>query len=174
MVTIQKNLNWQDKTEVKKGNIGELLVKEFLEKNGFTLYSPVTEGSHKVDYFAHSEKEKNVICAEVKTKRRMAFHERTGFNYSNYLHYKELYEKHKIPTYIFFVDDFEKCIYGQWLHKLGEGVVMGTGWNEVIVWDLNLMDKKRELTESEVLEISKYTKENYDYSGVIKYFKKTT
>ena len=56
MVTIQKNLNWQDKTEVKKGNIGELLVKEFLEKNGFTLYSPVTEGSHKVDYFAHSEK----------------------------------------------------------------------------------------------------------------------
>ena len=127
-------MNWIDKPQVKKGNIGEAYVKQFLEKKGYIVYAPVTDGAHKIDFFAHNGKEKNVICIEAKAKKRMAYFEETGFNYDSYLHYLEVQEKHSIPTYIFFIDEFEKCIYGQWLHKLGNGIRRSSC--NVIVWPL--------------------------------------
>ena len=35
----------------------------------WVVYKPVTEGSHKIDYFAHSGIDKKVISCEVKTKK---------------------------------------------------------------------------------------------------------
>ena len=162
-------MGWDDKKEVKKGKIGEQCAKMFLEEKGFTVYKPITNGSHKIDYFAHHGNNKNVIALEAKTKKRMAKMCKTGFNYDNYLHYKEIEEKHNIPTYIFFVDDFEECIYGQWLDKLGEGQII----KNVIVWPLEKMNKIRDLLKEEIEELKKNSaKDNYDYTAVKPYFKK--
>jgi len=162
-------MSWQDKIQVKKGNIGESYVKLFLEKMGFIVYAPITEGSHKIDFFAHHGDKKNVISIEAKAKKRMAIYEETGFNYNAYLHYLEIQKKHNIPTYIYFIDEFEECIYGQWLEKLGEGIIR----KNVIVWNLSKMQFLRWLTKDEIEELKKYTaKDNYDYSKVNKYFSK--
>ena len=162
-------MNWHDKTEVKKGDIGEEIVKNILEKKGYIVYKPITNGAHKIDYFAHSGREKRIMCCEVKTKRRMAMYARTGFNISSYEQYLEIYKKHNIDTFIFFVDDFEKCIYGQWLSVLGEGIIIN-GYSKVIVWELSTMKKIIDLTNEQVFDITKFTKEVYDYSKVVKYF----
>lgn len=162
-------MDWHEKKEVKKGDIGEEIVKEFLEKNDFILYRPVTNGAHKIDYFAHSGKGKRVICCEVKAKRRMARFPLTGFNVSNYTHYKEMYEKHKIDTFVFFVDDFEGWVYGQWLNILGEGKII-KGRQDVIVWPLSSMKKIKQIDADILKDLSKYTTEKYDYSNTPKFF----
>ena len=35
--------DWNDKTEVKKGDIGEAIVKNILEQKGYVIYKCVTE-----------------------------------------------------------------------------------------------------------------------------------
>lgn len=203
-----KEEKWEEKSEVKKGNIGERIVNEILSKKGYIIYRPITKGAHKIDFFAHREDiEKRIICIEAKAKRRMAKHTKTGFNLNAYLHYKEIQEKYNIETYVYFIDDFEGWVYGNWLNELGEGMLPLSEnlsiryglerwilFNEfenfiinkfknilpnsfikqqtVIVWDLDKMKKERKLTEDELIELSKYTKENYDYSKVVKYFEK--
>lgn len=161
--------DWGNKIEVKKGAIGETLVKEYLEKKGFILYKPVTDGSHKIDFFAHSGKEKKIICCEVKTKRRRAKYTDTGFDVRSYEQYMEIYYKHNIDTFVFFVDDFEECVYGQWLSLLGDGKIIN-GKSNVIVWELSKMKRIKNLEKNVVLELKRYTKENYDYRNVKKYF----
>jgi Holliday junction resolvase-like predicted endonuclease len=163
-------MGWQDKKQVKKGNIGEDIVLELLEKRGYIVYSPKTDGSHKIDYFAHNGSSKNVICCEVKTKRRMARYDQTGFNVSAYEHYNEMLIKHNIRTFVFFVDDFEGCIYGNWLDELGDGNIKGSGRDRVIVFNLSNMKMICELNEDVVNQISKFTTEKYDYKNTKKYF----
>lgn len=171
MTPISSKDNWHDKNEVKKGDIGESIIKDFLEAHNYILYRPITNGAHKIDFFAHSSIEKKVICAEVKSKRRMATKAKTGVNVSALQHYSELYEKHNIPTYIFFIDDFERCVYGNWLHMLGAGEITGrNNYQAVTVWELSAMKFIRWLSEVEITELSKHTSENYDYSRVIKYW----
>lgn len=162
----QTNSDWENRKEVKKGNIGEDIVMNYLHSNGFVLYKPITDGSHKIDYFCHSGKDKQVICAEAKTKRRMALRPATGFNIDSYNHYIEMKSKHNINTFIFFIDDFEKCVYGQWLHLLGDGIKI----KEVIVWPLEKMKWIRSLNNIELKIISENTTVRYNYSKTVKYF----
>lgn len=159
---------WEDKPEVKKGAIGEAIVNEILTKKGYIVYRPITDGAHKIDFFAHQKDAlKQIICIEAKAKKRMAVYRETGFNYDAYIHYKEIQYKHSVDTYVYFIDDFEECIYGAWLNDLGEGTVR----KNVITWDLNKMELHRKLTQQELIEIRKYTKkENYDYSKTKRHF----
>jgi len=169
-------MNWEDKEQVKKGNLGEKYAHDFLTKRGFIVYKPITNGAHKIDYFAHHGQKKHVIAVDAKAKKRMATKEKTGFNHNCYLHYKELEEKHNMRTYVYFVDDFEECVYGQWLSKLSEGEVITNKYDSyktVIVWPLSEMDLIRWLSEEEVVELKKHSqKDNYDYSRVERHFKK--
>lgn len=162
---------WIDKPEVKKGAIGERIVNEILSKKGYIVYRPITEGSHKIDFFAHrADIKKQVICIEAKAKKRMACYYETGFDYRSYLHYMELLEKYNIESYVYFIDDFEECIYGAWLSNLGEGIRRGNNEDDVIVWNLSKMELYRKLSEEELIELKKYTKQYYDYSKTEKYF----
>jgi Holliday junction resolvase-like predicted endonuclease len=163
---------WQEKIEVKKGNIGEELVAQMLEKNGFIVYSPKTDGSHNIDLIAHECTKGKLICCEVKTKKRLAKYAETGFNLSHYEGYKQMKERHNMDTYVAFVDEFERCIYGNWLHKLGEGKIRGNGQDEVIVFPLQNMIKIDDLSEDDIQKLQEYTKENnFDYSNVERHFK---
>jgi Holliday junction resolvase-like predicted endonuclease len=171
---------WQEKIEVKKGNIGEDLVAQMLKKNNYVVYSPKTDGSHNIDFIAHQFREGQLICCEVKTKKRMAKYARTGFNLRHHEGYKQMKERHNMDTFVAFVDDFERCIYGNWLDKLGEGFKRGNKnqkenknqYDEVIVFPLENMVKIDILSEDIIKKLQEYTKENdnYDYSNVKRHF----
>jgi len=164
-----ENKKWQSKPEVKKGNIGEQIGQELLIKWGYIIYKVINDGPHIIDFFAHKGIEKDLICLDVKTKRRMALYPRTGFNYNNFIEYKNLQIKHNLRVFILFIDDFEGYAYGQWLDKLGEGFKKGS-YETVIIWELAQMEIIRKLTEVEINELNKLTIERYDYSKVEKYF----
>jgi hypothetical protein len=166
--------DWDKKPEVKKGVIGENIVINILESKGYVIYKPITKSAHKIDFFIHkADAIKQISAAEVKTKRRLIIAPSTGIDNRVYKHYKELFEKHCIDTYLYFVDDFEECIYAQWLAKL-DSISLGYQLEDgQVVWDLKNMDFQRELKPCELLAIREYNASNIDeeYKDVTKYFK---
>ena len=112
------NSNWENKIEVKKGNIGEDIVEKHIEKLGYIIYKPVTEKSHPFDRLCVKNKTE-IFVAEVKTKPKRIHYPDTGFNLSHYQDYKYI-EKKGMKVYIFFVDEESGSVYGNWLNKLSE------------------------------------------------------
>lgn len=118
METKQKNSNWKDKTTVKKGNIGERLVDEYLINQGFIPYHPGVDGSHPFDRLVASRDKKTIFIADAKTKAKRMYYPDTGINISHYNEYKFIQDKYNIDVFIFFVD--EECgeIYGNFIREL--------------------------------------------------------
>jgi len=59
------------KPALKKGEIGEMIIQDFLEKRGWIVYRPFTKDkAHYFDALATKNKEK-VIAIDVKTKARL-------------------------------------------------------------------------------------------------------
>jgi len=110
---------WQDKMQVKKGNIGEDIVRSFLEKKGYSVYMCVTEGAHVFDMLAIKDK-KVFIVAEVKSKARMNKFEATGINVSHMKEYLHVLQNQGMDVILFFVDEHPKSesIYCQALSEL--------------------------------------------------------
>jgi hypothetical protein len=112
------NSNWENKIEVKKGNIGEDIVEKYIEKLGYIIYKPVTEKAHPFDRLCVKNKI-DIFVAEIKTKPKRTYYPDTGFNHNHYEDYKRI-QKKGIKVYIFFVDEDSGDIYGNWLSELSE------------------------------------------------------
>lgn len=114
-------MNWREKAEVKKGNICEDLIFDFLNKKGWRIYTPKSEGNHLIDFFAaRTEKGVEVFFADAKGKARRTYKPDTGINVSHYNKYIELREKTKSQVFLFFIDETPgiESIYGNWLFIL--------------------------------------------------------
>lgn len=165
-------MGWQDKIEVKKGNLGEAICRGLLEKDKYVIYAPVVEGAHLIDFFCHKES-KNIIGAEVKTKRRTIKRfwgnvPGTGCNTKVFREYMHLQEKHNIDVKMFFVDQFERCIYGGWLSDISPGHKFLPGGQ--VIFRLDLMQVFYNLSAHQIEELKRLTKQGIHYSGVAKYF----
>ena len=117
METILTNSNWNEKIETKIGNIGEQIIRNFFERNGYICYQPVTDGAHLLDFFFF-KKNKGIIAADVKTKPSRNKYPDTGFNLKHYEAYNKFISEHNMMMFIFFVDPRKKEIYGNFLHEL--------------------------------------------------------
>ena len=111
-------MNWEDKEQVKKGNIGEDAVERFLEEEGFVIYKPVTDVAHPFDRLCVKDKN-TVFIAEIKTKPKRTYYPDTGFDYRHYEDYQRMQEK-GLNVYIFFVDESQGIVYGNPLNKISE------------------------------------------------------
>jgi len=110
-------MSWQDKIQVKKGNIGEQKVRELLEKSNKVIYKPITDSAHCFDNLVSSGK-KDFVIVEVKTKPKRKYHPDTGIDYRHYNEYKTVSKIHNLPVYLFFVDEMLGEIYGGKLSEL--------------------------------------------------------
>ena len=169
MATSQQK--WDSKVQVKKGNIGETIVNEYLENRGFVIYKPITEKAHCFDALAIKDKEK-LLIVEIKTKARLNKYPATGFDYKHYLEYTEISDKHNADVFIFFVDEMLEKVYGNYLKYLQELTIiknktypftMNFGNNKVIFFPLDNMVDIKLLTKEQVGEIKKYNTRNYKY-----------
>ena len=91
---------------LKKGEIGEGIVRSLLESKGWIVYCPFTKGAHAFDMIATLNKER-AIALDVKAKARMNKYPATGINLDHYEQYKRFSK-----TIIFW--PIEK------MHKFGE------------------------------------------------------
>lgn len=164
-------MSWQDKIQVKKGNIGEKIVRNYLEKKGFIVYEPKTNGSHPFDKIAIKDKT-NMIIIEVKTKSRMNKYNATGFNLRSYKYYKLIRDKYNLPLYCFFVDEYLGKVYGNKLSILEEEYKNNKGVEypntkivkDIILFSLDKMKTIHTLTENEKESIKKHNTRNYEYN----------
>tara|TARA_R100001015_G_C4620740_1_gene177763 strand:+ start:1186 stop:1689 length:504 start_codon:yes stop_codon:yes gene_type:complete len=164
-------MSWEDKTQVKKGNIGESIVKEYLESIGYMVYEPVTKGEHSFDKIAVKDKN-NILIVEVKTKARMNKFNATGFDIRVYKHYKSIKEKYNIPLYCFFVDEYLGKIYGNELCLLEKKYIDVKKViypnteiaNNIILFSLDSMHTIHSLSNTEINQIKKHNTRNYNYN----------
>jgi len=171
--------DWNDRTEVKKGNIGESIVTTYLENKGYVVYEPVTDKAHHFDKVISKDK-KFLAIAEVKTYEMLKFKDETGINLKNY---KEYLDIKNLDVFIFFVDsttnrekesfeELHSSIYGNKLIILSEKTlikgkeypyVMRTPNGLKMMFHLSKMKKIGELTKDQCLDIKKYSKLNNKY-----------
>jgi len=168
-------MNWEDKTEVKKGNIGELIVNDYLKSKGFIVYEPVTDKAHGFDRLVSKGKEKFIIV-EIKTKAKRNKYPDTGIDYRHYLEYKTISKKHNLPVWLFFVDEMLGEVYGENLEILEKpnsyeynGMnfsypLVKTYTNSKIIYFYQpIMKKISTLTELQIEEIKQYSTRKYNY-----------
>ena len=125
-------MNWQDKPTTIKGNIGEDVIKQFLEEKDYIVYTTSTDGPHSFDLMFHQKGMKSkIIFGEVKTKDSMkwSYGDVTGFNTKQLNEYIELTQETNRDLLLFFVDDRLKQIYGAWLRTL----INDKTWSKEIV-----------------------------------------
>ena len=171
MGMIQKNSEWEHKTSVKKGNIGERIVREYLESKGLICYQPVTESAHAFDMLAIKDK-KQIVIAEIKSKALMNKWRATGFEQRHYEEYKRIQEKHKIPVFVFFVDEHMGKIYGNTLDELDKEITReGARFPMLIsngrtrIYHFDSMKIVADLTLDDCEELKQYTRRSYKYAS---------
>lgn len=178
MGTILRNSDWELLPTVKKGNIGENKVQRFLEEKGYVCYQAITEKAHPFDFLCVKDK-REAIAAEVKTKALRTYYQDTGFNKNQYEDYKAFSEKHKMPIFLFFVDEYRKQIYGNWLSKLDIPITVTAAngqirdypreeqnkWNKLIrYYHFSQMRQIATFTDVEAEELKMLSNRSYAYA----------
>lgn len=109
---------WEEMVCVRKGLVGEALVKEFMLKRGYQVYTPDFDGPHICDYFCHHPTER-LHFADAKTYSKRDNYPDTGLNLESYEDYcNEEDRPHGHPIYLYWVDQRSAAIYGNWLSIL--------------------------------------------------------
>jgi len=164
---IQKSSDsWSEKVSVKKGNIGEEIVFNYLRDLGYVIYRPVTDGAHAFDNLCVSRDKRTIFIAEIKTKEARQYYPDTGININSYNEYKFIERKYNLPVFLFFVDAANQKIYGNFLTRLETPRVEGEcsyplQQNGIIYFPLSNMELVAELTAEQAEAIKKHSTKNY-------------
>lgn len=114
----QVNFEFKNKIESLKGDIGERLIRDYLEKEEqVVLYKAITEKAHCFDYLAYKYN-KFQYAVEIKTKPARTYYPDTGFDYKYYTKYKSASEELKLRVLVLFVDEIKGTVYGEYLDEL--------------------------------------------------------
>lgn len=149
---------------LKKGEIGERIIREYLENKGWIVYIPFTK--HKAHYFdilATKNKEK-AIAIDVKTKARLNKWDAQGIDTRHYNQYMSFLKNHNVPFYICFIDDKSGDVHVAELDKLKEPIQVN---KFIIAWNVSQMSLLMNIGEELINELSKYDQRNYDYNPKI-------
>lgn len=159
--------NWQELDTVKKGNIGEKIVIEYLSNKGYVVYKSITSGAHPFDNLCASRDKRKIFIAEVKTKEARKYYPDTGIDIRHYDQYKFIQDKYNLKVYLFFVDATNKKVYGNVIEKLENETVMGVytyplRQKGIIYFPLSNMKQISLLTNEQAEMIKAYNTKNYN------------
>lgn len=164
METTPRNFN----TALEKGEYGEQIVRSILEKKGFIVYKPNTEGAHAFDILAIKDKSK-CIAMDVKAKARRNKYADTGIDLRHYNVYKRFADKHAMDFWLIFVDEMLGSIYGNTLEKLNEPKkVAGIEYpydsnNSIRYWPISSMIVIHQLNQKERADLACLSQRSYNY-----------
>lgn len=164
-------MNWENLSTVKKGNIGESIVKKYFESKGYVIYKCITEGAHAFDFLAVKDK-RIFLIAEIKSKARLNKYEATGIDSRHYNEYLTIMENMKMDIILFFVDEHpkEERIYCQRLSVLKiQKMINGINFpniqiaKNITLFSLTDMIDVKKLNFEELNELKLYSTRNYNY-----------
>ena len=156
-------MGWNDRTQVKKGDIGEEIIFKYLEENNYIVYPTISEGSHPFDGFAYKNKE--LFMFDVKTKARMNKCNCTGFDYKHYKLYIQIAKKYNSPFYVYFVDDKNGNVHMADILKLEkvERTKMQYFTRSIIGWDLSLLDFLFKIGKDKIQKLTQFDTRKHKY-----------
>ena len=150
-------------TALKKGELGEKIIREKLEEEGWIVYFPFTKDKpHYFDMLATKEKEK-VIAIDVKTKARLNITPAQGIDKKQYDQYIRFAKSMNVPFWIVFVDEMTGDVHTAELMKLENPISIRGG--KIIAWRTDDMKKIMELTDSQKELLQSYNQRNYEFQN---------
>lgn len=169
---------WNKKPQVKKGNLGEEIVVNYISKHGFVPYKPTLDSkAHPFDLLCASEDKKTVFIAEVKAKALRQKYPDTGINMRNYNDYHNIMDRYNgINIFLFFVDEKAGKVYGNWLSILkqrrwithnGKKICYprheNNGYQSIIYFPKEAMRDIADLTPGEIEKLANLSTRNPKY-----------
>lgn len=155
------------KTALKKGYIGEKIVKEYLLARGLVPYVPDFDGAHPFDFLCASRDKKNMVIADAKAKARMnkKFEGSyvNGINECHFEQYSFLSNKYGLPVWLFFIDEMEKRVYGNSLNKLTPKSFVIEFKVKTRMFRLEDMKNVKELNDEEIDALRSLSQRKYEY-----------
>jgi Holliday junction resolvase len=146
---------------LKKGELGEQIIRNYLEERGWVVYCPFTKDkAHYFDMLCTYNKEK-VIAIDVKTKARLNKWNAQGINIKSYNEYLNFQNTTHVNFYLIFIDDKTGDVHLADLSKLQNHIYIN---NNIIAWNLNDMQFLFKISDKEIEELSKYDQRNYDFN----------
>jgi hypothetical protein len=161
----QKSFN----TALKKGAIGESIVKKMLEGFGWCVFQPVTEGAHSFDMLCIKNK-KQAFALDVKSKQRLKYYNATGVDQRHFDVYMSFSKKHNMPFYLAFIDELTGEVYGNTLAKLETEYFDGK-YNypltikngQIRIWSIDSMNKLGNIEQEEKKMLLELNQRNAKY-----------
>ena len=155
-----------------KGAIGEIIVRQYLEKAGWVVYQPMTEGAHCFDMMCIKDK-RTSVAFDIKAKARLNAWPATGVNQRHFEEYQAFSEKHNMPFWIVFVDEGCGEVYGNTIQQLEIKRVVKNNiyprvmdWRPKIrLWPLEAMRPIAKLTSEQISALSKLNQRSYEFEG---------
>jgi len=156
---------------LRKGDVGEELVRCRLEAQGWVVYKPITDKAHAFDILCIKNK-RTAIAMDVKAKARLNKYPATGINQKHFEEYKYFSEKHLMDFWVIFVDEMQKSVYGNRLTELEkprtvEGKtypwVMPTKGQPVRLWPLEAMITIGSIDAETQARLVDLSQRNYSY-----------
>lgn len=157
-----------------KGEIGEGIVRGYLEKAGWVVYQPMTQGAHCFDMMCIKDK-RSSVAFDIKAKARMNAWAATGVNQRHFDEYKAFSDKHNMPFWIVFVDEGMAQVYGNTLDELEKPRTVDgndypmikkfTGQPLIRLWPLFAMKVIQNLTADEAAALARLNQRSYAFEA---------
>jgi hypothetical protein len=159
MATIQRSFE----VALKKGEIGEKIIQEYLENLGWIVYFPFTKNkAHYFDLIATKNKEK-AVAIDVKTKAKFNTWNAQGINVKSFNEYSEFIRKINIPFYLIFINDKDGDVHLAELANL-KNEFYPTSY--IIAWPLSEMKLMFNIGKEKIEELSQYDQRTHQYNPV--------
>jgi Holliday junction resolvase-like predicted endonuclease len=145
---------------LKKGELGEKIVKEYLESLGWIVYMPFTKNkAHAFDILATREK-KEVIALDVKTKAKFNNWDAQGINRKSYEEYRNFKRMMEIQFFLYFVCDKSGDVY---CFEIGKEMKSFSPTPYIIAWYLSDMDFLFNIGEENIKLLSQFDQRSYEF-----------
>lgn len=156
MVTTLKSFD----IALQKGELGESIIREYLENKGWIVYFPFTKNkAHAFDMLATFKKEK-VFALDIKTKARFNNWNAQGINIKHYNEYMNFKSKMAIPFYLVFIDDKNGEVHSMELKEETPSFKVN---DNIIAWNLKHMQFLFNIGKEKIQLLSRYDQRNYEY-----------
>lgn len=147
---------------LKKGELGENIIREYLEKKGWIVYFPFTKNkAHAFDMLCTYNKEK-VIALDVKTKARMNKYAAQGIDIRSYNEYLKFKKTMNINFFLVFVDDKNGDVYSFEIGSDIKNFVIG----KIIFWWLKDMKFIFNIGNDNIIKLTEYDQRNYKFKPI--------
>lgn len=145
----------------------------YLQSSGdFVPYAPICEGRHPFDRLVASRDKRKIFIADCKAKARRNWYPDTGIDRRHYQEYKEIAERYQMDVFLFFVDESEGRIYGNFLSELEKPAAITVRntihkypkeEGRIIYFPLAHMKEIASITEEQAQELQRLSTRSYEY-----------